>query len=509
MDSGKSQHNRRSGARRATTSHPGRSGARNERPTARSSYRSARRVKPSRIGQIDNVGPAVRSTSFAPAKSAQAPQTPRPTQGASQSQQGPPRPTASDGTLLSRRRFLYGALGVGALAAAAIGAGAVIASRNGEDDGAVFALSVPTGSVTTLDALTLVEDATTLMRETANVELPFGSLVWAANDTVAACLMPTETGSPLTRAALISLESAAVTTVLEQAEGRAEGFEIYDVRANEQGIVWTEANILDGVWRIYTATLTGGFGRGIGSPVLADSGGPETQTPSIAAVGPFAFWQVNPQAADKSNTIASTVRRAQLGTADAETVVTSPRRLAAPLYALADAVVFAQRVVGTTSHQLTKMNAESGEVEDTLVLPRGMAPLHAAYGKSGFMFSFESIYNYGEGISNLGTYAPRTAVVPDDYSAAPWFCFGRTPTAAPAWCGKYLIVKSSYSVCGVDLDAGTYFALDVDDGADDYGEYLASTGQGNAIVTFTNIDYQPVGSDAVKTCRVKIRRPVA
>lgn len=212
MDSGKSQHNRRSGARRATTGHPGRNGARNERPTARSSYRSARRVKSSRIGQIDNVGPAVRSTSFAPAKSAQAPQT--------------PRPTASDGTLLSRRRFLYGALGVGALAAAAIGAGAVIASRNGEDDGAVSALSVPTGSVTTLDALTLVEDATTLMRETANVELPFGSLVWAANDTVAACLMPTETGSPLTRAALISLESAAVTTVLEQAEGRAEGFEI-------------------------------------------------------------------------------------------------------------------------------------------------------------------------------------------------------------------------------------------------------------------------------------------
>ena len=71
------------------------------------------------------------------------------------------------------------------------------------------------------------------------------------------------------------------------------------------------------------------------------------------------------------------------------------------------------------------------------------------------------------------------------------------------------MVKSSYSVCGIDLDAGTYFALDVDDGADDYGEYLASTGQGNTIVTFTSIDYQPVGSDTVKTCRVKVWRPVA
>ena len=75
------------------------------------------------------------------------------------------------------------------------------------------------------------------MRETANVELPLGSLVWASSDTVAACLIPTETGSPLAQASLISLESAAVTTVLEQAAGQIEGFEIYDVSASEQGIV--------------------------------------------------------------------------------------------------------------------------------------------------------------------------------------------------------------------------------------------------------------------------------
>lgn len=509
MDSGKSQHNRRSDARSTAINRSGKNVARNQRAAARRASESVGRMKPSRINQIGNVGPASRPASSASAKSAralQASRSARPLSHRAPDAKGTARPTASDDTLLSRRRFLYGALGVGALAAAAVGAGVAITAQGDQDDGAISALSVPTSSVTTLDALTLVEDATTLMRETANVELPLGSLVWASSDTVAACLIPTETGSPLAQASLISLESAAVTTVLEQAAGQIEGFEIYDVRASEQGIVWTEANILDGVWRVYTATLTG---NRIGSPVLADSGDPTTQTPSIAAVGPFAFWQVNPQATDKSNTIESTVRRTRLGAADVETVASSPRRLATPLYALADAVVFSQRVTGTTSYQLTKMNAESGEVEDTLVLPRGMTPLHAAYGKSGFMFAFESIYNYGEGISNLGTYAPHSTTVPADYGAVPWFCFGRTPTAAPAWCGRYLMVKSSYSVCGIDLDAGTYFALDVDDGADDYGEYLASTGQGNTIVTFTSIDYQPVGSDTVKTCRVKVWRPVA
>ena len=91
-----------------------------------------------------------------------------------------------------------------------------------------------------------------------------------------------------------------------------------------------------------------------------------------------------------------------------------------------------------------------------------------------------------------------------DYDNAKWFGFARTPTAPPAWCKDLFIVKSSYSVCAVDLKAGQYYAFDVDNGADSYGEYLASTGTHDSFVTYTNIDYSPVGSDPVKTCRVKV-----
>ena len=94
-------------------------------------------------------------------------------------------------------------------------------------------------------------------------ELPYGTLVWASDDSIAACLVPTDQGTPLTQVALLSLGSGAYPIVLEQAVGSDLGFEIYDVRATSSTLVWTEADILDGVWRVYTARHDGGS---IGTP---------------------------------------------------------------------------------------------------------------------------------------------------------------------------------------------------------------------------------------------------
>ena len=96
-----------------------------------------------------------------------------------------------------------------------------------------------------------------------------------------------------------------------------------------------------------------------------------------------------------------------------------------------------------------------------------------------------------------------------NYNNASWFDFARTPTAAPAWCKNLLIVKSTYSVCGVDLNKETYFALEVEDGADTYGEYLASTGANDTFVTYTNVDHAPIDAEAIHACRVKIWKPLA
>ena len=155
-------------------------------------------------------------------------------------------------------------------------------------------------------------------------------------------------------------------------------------------------------------------------------------------------------------------------------------------------------------YQLTNLNAASGDALDTLTLPRAIAPIEAGYGETGFMFSFSDIYDYDGAVANLGTYTPFKRPSDGNYDAAQWFDFARTPTAAPAWCNGLLVVKSTYSVCGVDLSARTYFAIDVEDGADTYGEYLASTGTNDTFVTYTNIDHEPIGAEKVHTCRVKV-----
>ena len=460
---------------------------------------------------ITNVSPTMRASG-----AAKTPSTPNTlgTPGASKASRAASTATAApevrvpsnSETLVSRRNFLYGAIGVGA-AAIAIGAGAAAYSsyKDAQESSQITYLEVPEDAVIALTDLEALDSADDRLTMTATVDMRLGTLVWCNSDDVAACLVPTDSGSPLTTVSLVPLGSAADTTVLEAAVGAAEGFEIYDVRATAHGMIWTEANILDGQWRIYTAPLSDLV---MGTPVMVDSADETFETPTIAAVENYAFWQVMPSmnTYENADVIPETqLKRTTFGSSSVDVVYTSARRFGTPLYACEDGVVITPRADSkSVYYQLTKIDAKSAQTVDQLTLPQGMAPLEAGYGKNGFMWSFEKIYSYGDGIANMGTYTPMTAPSAYNYDGKQWFCFGRTPTAAPAWCGDLLVVKSSYSVCGVDLADKQYFALDVDNGADDYGEYLASTGTHERIVTFTSIDYQPVNEAAVQTCRIKI-----
>lgn len=422
-------------------------------------------------------------------------------------------PTSNGEILLTRRHFLFGALGVGALAAIGGGATFLVQKQQHDASGSVKTLEVPASQVTTLttsddsSAFTLIEDASTRISNTGRFELPYGTLVWASGDDVAACLLPNDKAKPLAKVGLLSLSSGHVSTVLEKAVGQNDGFDIYDARATATGLIWTEANIFDNTWRLYTATSDG---ASIAAPQLVDQGDADWETPSVAAVGGYAFWQVLPKVDGAHSTEDSLVKRATMGSDDVETVYTSHGRPCTPPYALADSVVIVPRAdTAGTYYQLTHLDAASGNVLDAIVMPRAMRPLEAGFGDTGFMFSFDARYDYGDGISNLGTYAPSTKVSDGAYNSAPWFCFGRTPTAAPAWCGGLLIVKSSRTVCGIDLKTNEYFALQPDNGADDYGEYLASTGSNGVVVTYANIDDKPIVGDPKKYCLVKVWTPTA
>ena len=458
---------------------------------------------------MGSVGAHRRSSSASPSPSSPAP---RGTSNGNAGGNGVRVPTPNGGeVLLTRRHFLYGALGVGALAAVGGGASVVIEQTKNDPDDNLVVLKVPEDAVLSsasdefTNTFVQTEDPTTLMNQVGNYELPYGSLVWANDDDLAACLLPTDTGKPLTQVALLSLSSGNSTVVLEQAVGSDEGFEIYDVRATSSGLIWAEADILDGVWRIYTARTDG---AALGNPALVEEGDGDWEMPTIAAVGNRAFWQVLPKASGPKKTEPSLFKRATMGANDIETLWTSIGRMATAPYATGDSVVITPRTDTSSIHyQLVRVDANTGEALDTMALPTSMKPLEAGYGNTGFMFSFDAGYQYGGGIASIGTYTPASAVTNGDYSNAPWFLFSRNPTAPPAWCGSYLMVKSRTQVVGINFDTNDWFAFDVKSGADDYGEYLASTGSRDAVVTYTNIDDKPLDGEARKYCLVRVWTP--
>ena len=156
----------------------------------------------------------------------------------------------------------------------------------------------------------------------------------------------------------------------------------------------------------------------------------------------------------------------------------------------------------------------------------------------------------GDGISNLGTYTPATAVpltvaqaeedalagmqaeakaaakdgadvqLTDDqrasaraqaedavcelYSAAEWFRFPRAPVTPPAFAGNWVFVKSTNVVAAVNLDARKYMTITTESATQGYGEYLASMGTGSRVVTFANVDYTPMNGAQIRECTVRV-----
>ena len=229
---------------------------------------------------------------------------------------------------LTRRQLLIGAAGLGALLA--VGAGAQAITKSKEAANAVETLEVPADAVTLLssDTYSAVEGDAPLAAA-GEYKLPYGTLVWANCDSYAACLLPTEGSTPLTQAGIITLADGSVNTVLPQPASGERGFDIYDVRCDERGMVWVEANCLTGEWRIYQATHSG---ASLGAPVLAESGTADYDVPFIAAAGGRAFWQVIPDKSGAAANEASLLKSAAFGSSDVREDWRSNGRMGTPIY---------------------------------------------------------------------------------------------------------------------------------------------------------------------------------
>lgn len=376
-------------------------------------------------------------------------------------------------------------------------------------------LSVAESDVFTNEQCEAIDGPEGVLRLVSQAHLPYGTMLWA-DDDLAACLLPQPTSNPLTKVGILAFATGEVATVLDSAIGAQEGFQIYDVRANSHGAVWTEADILNGTWRVYTARLAGSSGAPAGgttgtaassaswsleSPALAAEGNSAWEMPYIAVAGDYAFWQLMPERKGSAKSQDSAIMRIPFGGAseEAKAVLETDGRMACALTGNSNGITAAPRIVGDTSHyQIVHIDASSGIVDDYIVLPSSMKPTYIAYGDTGFSFAFEGIYSNGDGISNLGTYTPT------GQNDSGWFRYSRTPYTAPAWCGPWFLVKSTNVVAAVDLKGRKIFSLEPEHVTQGYGEFLASSGSGKRFATYSNIDYTPLNGQRINECNVRV-----
>lgn len=536
---------------------------------------------------------------------------------------------------ITRRTLVRGAIGAGVVAGIA-GVNGVMHSRKNVTLSSE--LTIGPQSVVTLDTFTQLDEPGEMMHLLDSVDLPYHSLAWMSDEGILAYLTPTKSGHPLNAVGVVrfggnnvkargadapgagagagvagaesaldtgvgageALNGAARSTirgvqkpqiVLSQAHDNAEGFDIYDVRASRQGIIWLEAHVLTNTWRVWCARFTK---TGIDQPLLLDEGTQYESMPTLGIIRNVVFWQIDvPLRKSKGNaqegtsaqveassaTLAAATLGADADTNAAQAAVSCIRSAFLPgeasnavrcfreskagfvtsLGVSNNLICAAERMQKSRSHTRLVALDTSGTLVDSLVLPAGIRPVNIAYGKSGFTFGIEGSYKNKTGITKLGTYFPLAISSPQArvkngelseksadqveqiakaeqaaqgskteqsagnagatsekhtlaselsyaalYNASTWFHFGRTPTTAPCWCDDMVIVKSTYSVLAIDLRAKNYVMLPVDSGADQWGEWCASSGNHATFVTFTSINDKPIGKEPVRVCRVKV-----
>ena len=367
------------------------------------------------------------------------------------------------------RRDLIGAIPGAAAGAAALAAvGVAIASTgcssssDSDDDGTPTVLEVATNAVVTLESYTEIEDPDYCCIVDTFLDLPEGIQLFTSGDRIAAALCTGETARPLSTVALMSLEAEEFPTVLEQAVSQDEGYNIYEVRASDDLLVWVESNFLTDDWRVYSASIDPDE-LTIGEPTLLDEGDADYDAPEIAAVANQAYWIVQPSE-DGAKTTEDSVLKTNGGVA-----YTSHGRFNGGLSTSGNSVICMPRADSSSSvyYQLTAI--QNGSVVATQVLPHGFRPSTATYVDGSFSFGISAGYDYGDGIANVGTYISA--------GDGTWLRLTRTPVTPAGRCNGWFFCKSSSRTVFVDTKRQRYFTISAPSGTESYGDYSIRTGE--------------------------------
>lgn len=412
---------------------------------------------------------------------------------------------------ISRRQFVIGAGVLGA--AVAVGGGAYFVTESNKDTSGQTKLKVGTDQVITIDDLELDDNINNFLVVERQVSFDYNTLVFANDENILSVLESTGEGSPLFNACSYSLSSGNKKVLLSGPVTDRPRFDVFDFRTNENGSVWIETNVFTSENIVYTCLADSDHEANATVAMSFDS---SKQMPQIVACGKYAWIQTAPAS---DSTGKHELWRIKFGANEstAEKIMETKAFATTPTWAKSGVIVTPRNEITSSSYDIMLLDEATAEVKDICSLQQSMTPQDVSWGSSGFSFTFKGSYEIGDGIAKVGTYVQTDLgnklsssdntsrdARNEDLSKKGWISFNRDPNTASAWIGDYAAIKSTSSVAIIDAKNKKYATISADDGADDYGVWLVSSGETDRLVTLQNINYTSLSGDTIKECSVKV-----
>lgn len=389
---------------------------------------------------------------------------------------------------VSRRAFTAGTLAAGAGLAAI-----TLTSCSDNNDDSTGEPQVVTDDSQIVDVIEDYENVDNTLAATGSWSLPLGTMLFHTGGVWAAAMLTPESARQVNTLGVLSLSSGNLFTLVEEpTQGATYGF--FDVRCSGQVMAWVEVDYATRAW----ALIAQGFSDGTltGSAVKLDEGDVDWEPARFTVWESSVIWQKMPLATGSKSAEDSHCYLWSLGDSEGTELWTSHGRFATAPRVSAGILTIAPRVrdegtyYGMTAIDLTDSDRPR---RAQLVLPRGVAPFDATYINEQFVFSIEASYNGVGSLGNMGTFMGN--------EGGPYLYVRREPLACASAHGSRYVVKSRASHFIVDTEAKTYAVLTAPDRSIEYGDWPASEGDTDMLLTYATVRNEQ-GLPASVTARV-------
>ena len=329
-----------------------------------------------------------------------------------------------------------------------------------------------------VDVFDEYESADSTLEPTYTWTLPLGTVLFHSEGSWSAAMFAPESALHVNTLGVVSLvEGTTVTLVEDPLNGS--GYEFYDVRCGSGVFAWVEEDFGTGDWMLIAQEFS--EGALTGDPVELDSGDEDWEPAKFATTGSSVIWLKMPLASGNKSTENSHCYRWKVGNSSGKDLYESPGRFATAPRVSDGVLTISPRVNASdgTYYGMTAIDLDDASVIERLVMPESIKPFEATYMNSQFAFSVEANYGYGGSLGNMGTYIGN--------EGGPFISVSREPLACVVGKGSTYFVKVKSSHYAVDTDAETYAVLSAPSKTLDYGDYPASEGTTDCLVTYATV----------------------